>query len=44
MGDRSNSNDNGDLPALVGKPARDLEVFDELPVLQSGRMRSQSRG
>ena len=42
--DRSNSNDSGDLPALVGKPARDLEVFDELPVLQSGRMRSQSRG
>ena len=27
----SNSNDNGDLPALVGRPARDLEVFGELP-------------
>ena len=28
----------------MGRPARDLEAFDELPVLQSGRTRSQSRG
>ena len=40
----SNRNDSGNLPALVGKPARDLEVFGELPALQSGRTRSQSRG
>ena len=42
--DSSNSNDSGDLPALVGRPVRDLEVFGELPALQSGRTRSQSRG
>ena len=40
----SNSNDRGDLSALVGRPARDPEVFGELPALQSGRTRSQSRG
>ena len=39
-----NSIDNGDLPAVVGRPARELEVFGELPALQSGRTRSQSRG
>ena len=38
----SNSNDNGDLPALVGRPAGDLEVFGKLPALQSGCTRSQS--
>ena len=42
--DTSNSNDSGDLPALVGRPAQDLEVFGELPALQSGRTRFQSRG
>ena len=42
--DRSNSNDSGDLPALVGRPAQDLEAFGELPALQSGRTRSQSWG
>ena len=42
--DSSNSNDSGDLPTLVGRPARDLEVFGELPALQSGRTKSQSRG
>ena len=42
--DSSNSNDSGDLPALVGRPARDLEVFGELPALQSGRTMSQSGG
>ena len=36
----SSSNDSGDLPALVGRPARDLEVFGELPALQSGCTRS----
>ena len=40
----SSSNDSGDLPTLVGRSARDLEVFGELPALQSGRTRSQSRG
>ena len=40
----SNNNDNGDLPALVERPARDLEVFGQLLALQSGRTRSQSRG
>ena len=40
----SNSNDSGDLSALVGRPARELEVFGGLPGLQSGRTRSQSRG
>ena len=39
-----NSNDSGDLPALVGRPARDLEVFGKLLALQSGRTRFQSRG
>ena len=42
--DSSNSNDSGDLPALVGRLARDLEVFGELPALQSGCTRSHSRG
>ena len=42
--DSSNSNDSRELPALVERPARDLEVFGELPALQSGRTRSQSRG
>ena len=42
--DSSNSNDSGYLPALVGRPARDLEVFVELPALQSRRTRSPSRG
>ena len=31
--DSSTSNDGGDLPALVGRPAWDLEAFGELPVL-----------
>ena len=39
-----NNNDIGDLPTLVGSPARDLEVFGELLALQSGRTRSRSRG
>ena len=38
----SNGNDSGDLPALVGRPARGLEAFGELHSLQSGRTRSQS--
>ena len=42
--DNSNSNDSGDVPALVERPARNREVFVELPALQSGRMRSQLRG
>ena len=42
--DSSNRNDSEDLPALVGRPARDLEVFGELSLLQSGRTRSQSLG
>ena len=42
--DNCNSNDSGDLPALVGRPARNLEIFGELPALQSGGRRSQSRG
>ena len=42
--DSSNSNDSGDLPAVVGRPAQDLEVFGELPALQSGHTRFQSRG
>ena len=41
--DSSNNNDSGEIPALVGRPARDLEVSGELPALQSGRTRSQSR-
>ena len=41
----SNSNDNGNLSALVGRPAAwDLEVFGELPALQGERTRSWSRG
>ena len=39
----SSSNDSGDLPALVGRPVWDLEVFDDLLALQSGRTRSQSQ-
>ena len=39
--DSSNSNDSGDLSAFVGRPAQDLEVFGELPALQSGRTRFQ---
>ena len=31
----SNSNDREDLPELVGRFARDLEIFGELPTLQS---------
>ena len=42
--DSSNSNDRGGLYALVARAARDLEVFGELPALQNGRTRSQSRG
>ena len=42
--DSSNSNDSGVLPALVRRPSRDLEVFGELPALESGRTRSRSRG
>ena len=40
----SNSNESGDLPALMGRPLQDLEVFGELLALQSRRTRSQSRG
>ena len=29
--DSSNTNDGGDLFGVVGRPARDVEVFDELP-------------
>ena len=39
----SNSNDSGDFPGLVERSARDLEVFGEPPVLQSGCTRSQWR-
>ena len=42
--DSSSGNDDGDFPALARRPARDLEAFGELPALQSGRTRSQSRG
>ena len=42
--DSCSSNGSGDLPVLVGRPGRDLEVFGELFALQSGRTRSQSRG
>ena len=42
--DSSSGNDGGDFPALARKPARDLEAFGELPALQSGHTRSQSRG
>ena len=40
--DSSNSNNSGVHHALVGRPVRDLQVFGELPALQSGRTRSQS--
>ena len=40
----SNSSDSAGLPALVEKSAGGLEVFGELPALQSGRTRSQLRG
>ena len=40
----SSVNDGGDFPALARRPARDLEAFGELPALQSGHTRSQSRG
>ena len=39
----SNGNDSEDLPALVRRSARDLEVFGELPALQTDA-RSPSRG
>ena len=42
--DSSSGNDGGDFPTHVGRPAQDLEAFGELPVLQSGHTRSQSRG
>ena len=42
--DSSSGNDDGDFPALARRPARDLEAFGELPALQSGHTRSQSRG
>ena len=40
----SNNNDSGDLSALMGRPARDLEGFGEHFTLESGRTRSGSRG
>ena len=42
--DSSSGNDGGDFPALARRPAQDLEAFGELPALQSGHTRSQSRG
>ena len=42
--DSSSGNDGGDFPTLARRPARDLEAFGELPVLQSGHTMSQSRG
>ena len=42
--DSSSGNDGGNFPTLARRPARDLEAFGELPVLQSGHTRSQSRG
>ena len=42
--DSSSGNNDGDFPALARRPARDLEAFGELPALQSGHTRSQSRG
>ena len=42
--DSSSGNGDGDFPALARRPARDLEAFGELPALQSGHTRSQSRG
>ena len=41
--DSSSGNDGGNFPALARRPARDLEAFGELPALQSGHTRSQSR-
>ena len=42
--DSSSGNDGGNFPTLARRPVRDLEAFGELPVLQSGHTRSQSRG
>ena len=42
--DSSSGNDGGDFPTHARRPAKDLEAFGELPVLQSGHTRSQSRG
>ena len=42
--DSSSGNDGGDFPALARRPARDLGAFVELPALQSGHTRSESRG
>ena len=42
--DSSSGNDGGDFHTHARRPARDLEAFGELPVLQSGHTRSQSRG
>ena len=42
--DSRSGNDGGDFPTHARRPARDLEAFGELPVLQSGHTRSQSRG
>ena len=42
--DSSSGNDGGDFLTHARRPARDLEAFGELPVLQSGHTRSQSRG
>ena len=42
--DSSSGNDGGDFPTHARRPARDLEAFGELPVLQSSHTRSQSRG
>ena len=39
----SSSNNSEDLSTLL-RPARDLESFGELPALQNGRTRSESRG
>ena len=39
----SNSNNIGYLPALVGRSTRDLEIFGDLPALQSRQTRSRSR-
>ena len=41
--DSSSSNNSEDLSMLL-RPARDLESFGELPALQNGRTRSESRG
>ena len=40
----SNSNGSRGLPALVGRPARDLEVFGTLSSLESVRTKSEPRG